>query len=84
MNLPRKCVCGGDLSKRSATSQLVSSRAKRGICCFANSEEKADSSGTTRPRNDELGRPSHVCRRHRVSAAVICETAFISNLKFEI
>jgi hypothetical protein len=36
-------------------SSLLSSRAKRGICFFANPEEKADSSGKPRPRNDTFG-----------------------------
>jgi hypothetical protein len=33
----------------------MSSRAKRGICFFANPEKKADSSGKRRPRNDTFG-----------------------------
>jgi hypothetical protein len=36
-------------------SSLLSSRAKRGICFFANRKEKADSSGKLRPRNDTFG-----------------------------
>src|SRR5712691_6489387 len=34
---------------------LLSSRAKRGICFFANPTKKADSSGKIRPRNDKIG-----------------------------
>jgi hypothetical protein len=34
---------------------LLSSRAQRGICFFANPKKKADSSGNIRPRNDEIG-----------------------------
>src|SRR6266853_3687766 len=34
---------------------LLSSRAQRGICFFANPTKKADSSGKIRPRNDKIG-----------------------------
>jgi hypothetical protein len=34
---------------------LLSSRAERGICFFANPTKKADSSGKIRPRNDKIG-----------------------------
>jgi hypothetical protein len=33
----------------------MSSRAKRGICFFANPKKTADSSGKPRPRNDTFG-----------------------------
>jgi hypothetical protein len=36
-------------------SSLMSSRAKRGICFFANPKKKADSSGKPRPRIDTFG-----------------------------
>src|SRR5579863_3976100 len=42
-------------SEAAEKSSLMSSRAKRGICFFANPKKKADSSGKPRPRNDTFG-----------------------------
>jgi hypothetical protein len=36
-------------------SNLMSSRAKRGSCFFANPKKEADSSDKPRPRNDTIG-----------------------------
>ncbi len=47
----------------------MSSRAKRGICFFANPEKKADSSGKPRPLNDTFGIfPQPVQPRHQDAA----------------
>ena len=47
-------LCGSRL-QRLEKGSLMSSRAKRGICFFANRKKKADSSGNPRPRNHKFG-----------------------------
>ena len=47
-------LCGSRL-QRLEKGSLMSSRAKRGICFFANPKKKADSSGKPRPRNGTFG-----------------------------
>jgi hypothetical protein len=47
-------LCGSRLQRLEKRS-LMSSRAKRGICFFANRKKKADSTGNPRPRNHKFG-----------------------------